>query len=222
MLERLKRYRIVPILLAAAVLAIAWRWSLLGDWLSVERLRQWGGVLRNHELAPIFVTAAYMVASSLMVPVNLLVLVTALTFGTWTGLAYAFLGSLTAAAFTFWLGRMLGQETVRRFSASWIRDLSQKLRREGVLAMATIRLLPLAPFGIVNMMAGASEVRFRDFALGSVIGMTPGIVATVAFENRLERAIRDPGPISIALLLAVMGIIGVAFYGLRRWLSDED
>jgi phospholipase D1/2 len=45
-----------------------------------------------------------------------------------------------------------------------------------VLAVAAIRLVPIAPFTLVNLIAGASKIRFADYLLGTVIGMAPGLV----------------------------------------------
>ena len=45
--------------------------------------------------------------------------------------------------------------------------------------MTAVRLVPVAPFTIVNLLAGAGHVRFRDFMIGTAVGMTPGIILTL-------------------------------------------
>ena len=47
--------------------------------------------------------------------------------------------------------------------------------------MAVVRNLPVAPFTIVNMVAGASHIKLGDFLLGTALGMAPGIVAIMVF-----------------------------------------
>ena len=48
--------------------------------------------------------------------------------------------------------------------------------KRGVLAVAAVRLVPVAPFTLVNLVAGASRIRFSDYLLGTIIGMAPGLI----------------------------------------------
>ena len=67
--------------------------------------------------------------------------------------------------------------------------------------MTVLRLLPIAPFTVVNLVAGASEIRARDYMLGSLFGMSPGIVLMTMFGDRLGMAARPDLP----NLLVVVG-----------------
>ena len=61
------------------------------------------------------------------------------------------------------------------------------------------------------------QVRVRDFLLGTLAGMSPGISAVVVLENQLQRALQDPGIGNITLLMGLaifFALLGVAFY---RW-----
>jgi uncharacterized membrane protein YdjX (TVP38/TMEM64 family) len=80
-------------------------------------------------------------------------------------------------------------------------------------------LLPIAPFTIVNLVAGASHIRLRDYMIGSVIGMVPGILLTVTFAHQLLRAIRHPGLGSVATMFAIgVALVGISVI-LQRWLG---
>jgi uncharacterized membrane protein YdjX (TVP38/TMEM64 family) len=82
--------------------------------------------------------------------------------------------------------------------------------------MAIIRILPIAPFTVVNVIAGASHIGLRDYMLGTALGMSPGIVLTVTFVHHLAAAIRDPSPQTFAILAAV-GILLIGFaVGLQK------
>jgi len=66
---------------------------------------------------------------------------------------------------------------------------------------------------VANIVAGASHIRWRDFALGTALGLAPGIVALNLFETQATRAIRDPGAGSALVLgggLALI-VLGVAW-----------
>ena len=63
---------------------------------------------------------------------------------------------------------------MRRFAGRRVNAVSRRLSQHGLWAMTLLRLLPIAPFSVVNLVAGASEMRLRDFLLGSLLGMLPG------------------------------------------------
>ncbi|MGU7812073.1 VTT domain-containing protein [Burkholderia sp. AW49-1] len=207
--------------LLIAALALAWRFSPLGKALNVASLAQAAAHAAQLPGAPALLLAGYVAAATLSVPITLLITVTGLVFGAWPGFAYASVGTMAAAAATYGIGRWLGRDAVRRLAGARANRLSEHIGRRGVVAMAVLRLLPVAPFTIVNLVAGASHIGLRDFLVGTAIGMLPGIVLTVTFAHQLTAAFSHPGPRAFAWLAA----IGVALVGvsvllvrvLRRW-----
>jgi phosphatidylserine/phosphatidylglycerophosphate/cardiolipin synthase-like enzyme/uncharacterized membrane protein YdjX (TVP38/TMEM64 family) len=206
---------ITTVLLAAGGLAAAWRWGPLGDLVDFDALAAWAHSVKNSAMAPLAVIAAFIVGSLVAAPITLLILVTAFVFGTVEGFAYAFVGSILGAAATFWVGRALGRGTVRRLAGGRLNKLSRMLGRRGVLAVVAVRILPVAPFTLVNMVAGASHLRVRDFLLGTALGMLPGITAVVLFSDRLAATVFEPSAANFAwfaLALAVIAAVGFALY----------
>ena len=67
------------------------------------------------------------------------------------------------------------------------------------------------------MVAGASRIRFRDFMIGSAIGLLPGITGMSIFTDRLAAAIEQPTLLAFAVLAAVVGILIVSGWALWRW-----
>jgi uncharacterized membrane protein YdjX (TVP38/TMEM64 family) len=85
--------------------------------------------------------------------------------------------------------------------------------------MTAVRLFPVAPFTVVNMVAGTSHIRLRDFTFGTLLGMVPGVLAITVFERSLEQAVAEPATGNFLLLGAVLvAVVGLA-WGVRRWLS---
>src|SRR3546814_16076832 len=68
------------------------------------------------------------------------------------------------------------------------------------MAVATLRMTPIAPFTIINLMAGASHVRYLDYIAGTLLGMAPGLVLLTAIGDRLEQVFRNPEPVHFAIL----------------------
>ncbi len=213
-----------PAILGAAILAVllliaaAWRWTPLGEWVDVPTLVERMAALRYEPLAPLAVIGGYLLAGLVLLPVTVLIVVTVVTFGPLAGFALSLAGAFLSALSTYGIGHALGRGLVRRLAGSRLNRLSRWLGRRGLPAMIAVRILPLAPFTVVNMVAGASHIRLRDFALGTLIGMAPGIVAITLFTDRLEATIRRPEPGEFALLSAVIAAIAVAAILLRRWL----
>jgi phosphatidylserine/phosphatidylglycerophosphate/cardiolipin synthase-like enzyme/uncharacterized membrane protein YdjX (TVP38/TMEM64 family) len=201
-----------------AVLVAAWGLTPLGDWLSPERLDATVTAARALPLAPLTVAAIYVVASLFFVPVTALIVATALVFPPLEGIASALLGVLAAAAATFGLGRLLGRGPLRKLAGRRVNEVSRRLARRGLLAVAAVRLVPIAPFSLVNLVAGASHVRLRDFLLGTLIGTAPGIVGILLLEASLEGLVRHPGWTQGLLAALVVGAL-VAFVALVRRLG---
>jgi uncharacterized membrane protein YdjX (TVP38/TMEM64 family) len=84
--------------------------------------------------------------------------------------------------------------------------------------MVAVRLLPVAPFTVVNMVAGASHIGARDFLLGTLLGMAPGTIAVGMFVDRIAAAVSEPGAATFAILAGVLAVVIAGALALRRWL----
>ena len=194
-----------------ALLAVAWRWTPLRDWINLASLVAFAQSLEELPFTAITVIASYVIAGVLMVPVTLLIAVTGIVFGPVLGGVYAIAGALLSSAATYGIGRWLGKDAVQRLVGPRINRLHRTIAKRGILAMMIIRVLPVAPFTVVNVIAGASEIRFRDYMIGTLLGMAPGILLTVTFGHHLAEAVRNPSAGTLAVLgLVVALMIGFA------------
>lgn len=189
-----------------------WRWTPLSDYLNLSVLMKMGYLLKSLPYASLAVIGCYILGGLLAMPVTVLIAASGMVFGAWQGGIYALVGTMLSALVTYALGRMLGRETVRSLAGPRINALSERIAARGVLAMVVLRVLPVAPFTVVNVMAGASHIRLRDYLLGTFLGMLPGIVLTVAFANQLARMLQNPDLESV-LIVTGAGLLmaGVAF-----------
>jgi uncharacterized membrane protein YdjX (TVP38/TMEM64 family) len=204
-------------LIALAALALAWRYTPLREYVDLDTLVSLGERARAMPAAPMVVLGTYAIGTLAMVPLTLLIAVTTIVFGPIAGLAYSYAGAMLASACGYALGRVLGRDTVRRLAGARVNRLSRELARRGVLAVALVRVVPVAPFTIVNVVAGASHIGWRDFLIGSLIGFTPGIVLATLFVDRAVEAARRPGPGTWALLAAV----AIVALGMIAWLRKR-
>ena len=209
----------VAALLAAAALALAalWRWTDLAGWVDLPRLTAMAAALKASPAAAIAVPAAFVAAGLVLVPLTLLIAATMVVFDPIIGAVYALAGALASAATTYWLGRSLGHDVLQR-SASAAR-LSRMLGRGGVAAVAAVRLVPVAPFTIVNLLLGAARIGFGTFVAGSALGLLPGIVVLGLAVDRTQAAIREPNAVSFGLLGALVLAVAALVTLVRRRLE---
>jgi uncharacterized membrane protein YdjX (TVP38/TMEM64 family) len=163
----------------------------------------------------------YTPASFLMFPRPLITLAAVVAFGPWHAVAYATAGILLAASTNYLAGRRMSRSTVRRIAGDRLNRISEVLRRRGIVAVTAVRIVPVAPFPVVGLVAGAIRVKFRDYLAGTTLGMLPGAIATTVFGDQLADAMHDPARINYWLIAGVVALFAIGVYGVRKWFAKE-
>ena len=210
---------IVSILVSVLALAAAWRWSPLKEWIDVSTLVTLAAKFERAPTAPFITLAIFLLGGLVAFPLTVLIVVCALVFGPWYGFLYSMTGALLSAASSYGIGHLVGRHTVWRFGGKKIRELNKRLGRRGLMTIITLRIIPLAPFTVINLVAGASRIRFRDFMLGSVAGLLPGITGISVFTDQLAATIQKPDLPAFAALVAIAAIIIVIAWTCWRWVN---
>jgi phosphatidylserine/phosphatidylglycerophosphate/cardiolipin synthase-like enzyme/uncharacterized membrane protein YdjX (TVP38/TMEM64 family) len=198
---------VIRVALAAAVvvaLALAWYFTPLAHWAEPETVRAALAAFTQNPWAPILVVGIFLAAGFVAFPVTILITATAAAFGPWPGLAYAGIGVLVSAVSTYAVGARLGKEALRNVLGPRLNRVRRRIARRGVIAIATIRLVPVAPFTVVNLVAGASAIRPFDYVAGTALGMLPGLVVLSVLGHQIVRILTHPTPVAVALLLAAV------------------
>jgi phospholipase D1/2 len=209
------RFRPLLVALACALvvlgIALAWRYTPLSQLVTADNVRAVLRGVRDEPWAILIVILVFVFAGAIVFPLNILILTTAAVFGPWLGILYGGAGTVTSGLVMFLIGGLLGREALYRMLGERWRHGLEGLRKRGLLAVVTFRLLPIAPFTLVNLAAGASGIRFVDFLLGTLIGMLPGLVLLSVMGDRIIRILAEPSAGDIAILvLCVAALIGLA------------
>lgn len=223
--DRLQERRIWLAVLILSLLfaaAAAWKWTPLADLIDTNRLVGWAASLRNSPARDLYVLGIYIIGSILLVPVTVLIFVTAIVFGPTMGTLYSVLGCLAGALVTYAIGYALGRDFVQKLIGPKWQRVERKISQTGVVAVATLRLLPMAPFTVVNVVAGAFKVPLRDYILGSLFGLAPGIIVTNLFAHQVRSAIRDPGFGTFVVLAALVLVTIVGTVWLKRKFASAE
>ncbi|MGM0412106.1 MAG: VTT domain-containing protein [Pseudomonadota bacterium] len=120
----------------------------------------------------------------------------------------AWLAAQGAAIAGFEAGRALGRRWIHRLLGHRVTAIARRLGRHGAATVAALRLVPTAPFALVNPAAGAGGISRPAYLAGTALGTVPGITAAALISDRLLAALLEPGWSSLGLLAAVLG--GVA------------
>jgi len=195
--------------LGALAMTLAWKHTALSHLLSLDALGQFTRSLAASRFGPPLIVGAYALAAVASVPITVLIALSGLLFGPVAGSAYALAGTLLSAIATYYIGAWAGRDAIRQRAGTRLNRLSERMGKQGIVAVVVLRVVPLAPFILVNLAAGASHIGLRDYLIGTAIGMGPGIVLAATFANQLVTVLRHPSPGPMLLLAA----IGIALVG---------
>jgi uncharacterized membrane protein YdjX (TVP38/TMEM64 family) len=127
-------------------------------------------------------------------------------------------GVLIASAAGYYAGRAFGRQTVRRIAGPRLNRLTQVLQRRGIIAITAVRLVPLAPFIVESMVAGAIHMKLWQLTVGTFLGMLPGTLMATVLGDAIESALQDPSRINWWFVGGVAGLLAATTYFVQRWL----
>ena len=149
-------------------------------------------------------------------------------FGPWLGTAYALIGATTGATVVF-LAARAGLAGLAARAGPWVRRFEAGFRRNPLNFLLVLRLIPIVPFWLLNLVAGAIGLPLRVFVIGTLIGMVPVSFIYASLGNGLGTLAEEGRPPDPAILfrpsvflpllgLAALALLPVIF---KRWRPDE-
>jgi uncharacterized membrane protein YdjX (TVP38/TMEM64 family) len=196
--------RFAAMFVVCGLVVAVWIWTSRSP-VRIQELSEWLAPHRHAWYALPVVMLAFVGLGLVLVPVLLLIAATGVAFGPWLGPMYAMAGCLASASTGFAIGRWLGLRRVERLGGERMVKITRALKRNGTMAVFLLRKVP-APFTLANIVVGASTVRFRDFLLGTVLGMGAFVVALAGFGYQLTNALHDPSPGTWGVAAAFLGV----------------
>jgi phospholipase D1/2 len=209
---------------AALLLALAllWRFTPLAELASAEAVAAWARDFGARWWAGPLLVLAYTPASLIVFPRALLTVAAVLAFGPWIGFLCAVVGNLLAALATYLAGRLFRRDQVRAIAGVRLNSLSHALTKRGLVAITAIRLVPVAPFAVENVVAGAIRIPLGAYMLGTFLGMLPGELASTIFGRQLQVALLERAAVDYWLVATVVILLAVGAFAMRRvWTQFE-
>jgi uncharacterized membrane protein YdjX (TVP38/TMEM64 family) len=209
--------KLAAIALAIAVLAAVWRFTPLADTFSPQHAIEWAKEFGSRPWAPWAVALFYTPACFVLFPRPLITLTAVIAFGPWLGFAVALSGVVFSAGVTYFAGMFMRRDTVRRLAGPRLDRMIEVLRKHGLLAMTLLRLVPLAPFAIEGIVAGAVRLKLWHLLAGTAIGMLPGTLATTVFGEQIEAALSGDRSVNWWVIFGVGALLVGGTFAVRRW-----
>jgi len=193
------------VVLLVVLSVLVWR-ELPPEWLDSRWLEAW--INSMGMLAPLAYILLRTVAIVLTVVPNApLDVAGGVLFGPFWGTVYSLLGSEAGAVACFLLARAMGREAITRLLHRDITFSDRYPQRQLVYIVLVARLEPVFSFALVSYGAGLTGMSLRSFALGTLVGMTPGTVLLNYYGKTFFTGVTLWQQISMGLALVVVLLV---------------
>ena len=186
--------------------------------LPVSEFYQWFEGFKESSYAIPIVILTFIAGSFLALPQWALFVGVITVFGPLVGGPIAWGATLVSASLNFIVGRWAGHSRLRRFikTDGRVDMFMKRLKKDGFMASFVVRFVPTGPFIFVNMLAGASGLRFLAFFMGTALGIIPKI-AIVALLAQGLIAETDRLAVTVFFMIAAIGVALAILWLKRRY-----
>ncbi|HGE8266999.1 TPA: FAD-dependent oxidoreductase [Aeromonas hydrophila] len=199
----------------------------LGHYLSLPQLQARQAELaalvdRHFVSAALLFVAVYVVSTALSLPgASLLTLAGSAVFGVVWGLLLVSFASSIGATLAFLSARFLLRDWVERRFGDKLASLQAGMKKEGALYLLSLRLIPIFPFFLVNLLMGLTPIRVSTYYWVSQLGMLPGTFVYVLAGSELANLTSTGNILSPGLMVALtlLGLMPMLLKGLQRRLA---
>jgi uncharacterized membrane protein YdjX (TVP38/TMEM64 family) len=222
--------RLLPLAVLLALIALAWAFGLQ-DYLRFEALREnrmelLHVVERHARLAPLVYVLVYAAAIALSLPGGaVLTIAGGFLFGTALATCLVVVGATIGACIVFLIAKTALGEPLRAKAGPWLRRMEDGFREDALSYLLVLRLIPLFPFWLINLVPAFLGVPLRTYALATLVGIIPGSLVYASVGDGLG-AVLDRGETpDLAIILEpriLLPLVGLALLALmpvayKRW-----
>jgi uncharacterized membrane protein YdjX (TVP38/TMEM64 family) len=163
--------------------------------------------------APLGFIILYIIATIFFFPGTPITVTGGILFGKYLGAFYSLIGATIGASWAFLIARYLGREFIEDLLQGKLKKLryyDRKLADHGIKFTIFLRLVPLFPFNGLNFALGLTKIKFKDFVIGTLIGMIPLTFIYAYFGESLAKM--SLVNIIISASLVILFILGFYLY----------
>jgi uncharacterized membrane protein YdjX (TVP38/TMEM64 family) len=213
--------------IVAAALSVYW---FAGDKLSLQSLAAQEATLRQYQTDSFWLTIGialviYVLVTGLSIPgAAPLTLVYGWLFGVVGGVLLVSFASTTGATIAFLISRYVFRDSIAQRFDTQLKTFNEAMERESGFYLFALRLIPVVPFFVINLVMGLTPIRMRTFWWVSQLGMLPGTIAYIVagasvpslaeLSSQGVTGILTPRTIAA---FAVLGILPLLMKFLLQW-----
>jgi phosphatidylserine/phosphatidylglycerophosphate/cardiolipin synthase-like enzyme/uncharacterized membrane protein YdjX (TVP38/TMEM64 family) len=214
--------KVAGLLVTVGALMALWQFTPLHGVATPQAALRWAKAFGEQWWAPWAVMAAYTPACLVMFPRPLITLAAVIAFGPVWGFFYSLAGICASSAVTWWMGQHMRRDTVRRIAGAKLDRMAEVLKKHGLLAMTLLRLVPLAPFAVESIVAGAIRMKLWHVVVGTALGLLPGTLTTTLFGDAIETAISGAGRVNWWLVGGALALLAGGAWAVKRWFTRME
>lgn len=167
--------------------------------------------------APLLFVVLQSVVTITPLPRTVFTVAAGVLFGSVWGLVLTVLATAIAALAAYglvrWVGAPFAARHAERPRIRWLRD---RLDHSGLLAMVSLRLIPMVPFAALNYVSGLAAVRLLPYLVGTVLGVLPGTIAIVVLGDAAVGGHVHPVTFAVSVVGGLVGLAGAALAARRN------
>ena len=219
--------KVLPLIVLAAGIAAFFAFGL-DQYVTFEALRENRGVLTNfvadNPLAgPLVFMVIYAAVVAFSLPGGAIMTIAGgFLFSTALGTAWVVLSATLGATILFVIAKTSLGDLLRRKAGPWLKKMENGFQENALSYLLALRLIPLFPFFVVNLVPAFLGVRLRTYVIGTLVGIVPGsfVYATVGAglgsifdqnEGFTVTGILTPEIVTALLGLSVLSLLPIAY-----------
>lgn len=175
-----KLQRVVSIIFLAAVITLLIIYWIYGDNWNFDQAQNY---LKSFGIWAPIVFIIIFTLGTIFIPSTPFMIVGGALFGFVFGLVYSIIGGMISAIIVFYVARNLNKSDVEKILQSkYLKPLEKyngRLESGGMLDLVFLRLLPIMPFNVLNIIMGVSKINLRNYISGTLIGFLPNNALTI-------------------------------------------
>jgi len=210
----IKKFSLLALIIGAIV---AYKIFGLESVLSFETLKAQKELLlslvqEHFWLSAVLLMVSYAISVALMIPIaTLFSLAAGFMFGAFWGLLIAVLGATLGAIASFYVARFILGEGLQSKYAKELERFNRELETNGYSYLFALRLLPIFPFFLINLLCGLTRIDIKTFFITTFIGIIPGGFAYTYAGSQLStiNALSDIFTKEMGLALLFLGFLSL-------------
>lgn len=199
----------------------------LSDSLTLENLHKYRIIAENYVknnfiMSSLLYIFAYIVVVALSIPgATVMTLAGGYFFGMFPGLFYINLSAVLGATIAFLVARYLLGEIIQQRYSEKLKFLNEELSKNGHLYLLTLRLIPLFPFFLVNILSGLTNIRLFTYVWTTAVGIFPASIVFTYAGTTIEKikSVDDVMSKEVFISLILLGILSQIPNILKRFIK---